>query len=96
MQFLLKAAWYGWVWSVWSLFIFFSPRGNQRIKRPLLELIYVLHPLYRAFCPLGSVLQFRGSFFFSSRKLNMGNVVICCVLHVWGLLTQLQDSLPMF
>ena len=50
----------------------------------------------RAFCPLGSVLQFRGSFFFSSRKLNMGNVVICCVLHVWGLLTQLQDSLPMF
>ena len=65
MQFLLKAAWYGWVWSVWSLFIFFSPRGNQRIKRLLLELIYVLHPLYRAFCPLGSVLQFRGSFFFS-------------------------------
>lgn len=57
---------------------------DQGIKMLLLELIYILHLLYRAFYPLCSVLKSRGCFFFSSEKLKMGNAVICRVLCVCG------------
>lgn len=77
-------------WSVWSLFISFSLIENQ-VKRLLLELKFIYCILYiEHFVPLALSHNLEVLFLFF-RKLNMG-MLIYCVLHVWGLLTQL----PMF